>query len=163
MRDAAARASWVAESRLHLTVKFLGEQPEREADRLRETLRPVLARHPALSLAIGGLGAFPNLQSPRVVWMGVERDPRLELMHHDVESICGTLGHEVDGRAFRPHITLGRVRDRLAAPAARALAGAARGVQFAGQVEMTTLDLMESQLVASGPRYRMVVALPLGG
>jgi 2'-5' RNA ligase len=163
MRDAAARASWVAESRLHLTVKFLGEQPECGADRLRETLRPVLARHPALSLAIGGLGAFPNLQSPRVVWMGVERDPRLELMHHDVESICGTLGHEVDGRAFRPHITLGRVRDRLSAPAARALAGAARGVQFAGQVEMTTLDLMESQLVASGPRYRMVVALPLGG
>jgi 2'-5' RNA ligase len=163
MRDAAARVSWVAEPRLHLTVKFLGEQPEREADRLRETLHPVVARHPALSLAIGGLGAFPNLQSPRVVWMGVERDPRLELLHHDVESICGALGHDVDGRAFRPHITLGRVRDRLAAPMARALAGAARGVHYAGQVEMTTLDLMESQLMTSGPRYRVVAALPLGG
>ena len=162
MREAAVLVSWVAEPRLHLTVKFLGEQPQHEAERLRETLRPAVATHPALSLVIGGLGAFPNLRSPRVVWMGVEHDPRLELLHHAVESICGTLGHEVDGRAFRPHITLGRVRDRLAAPVARALSGAARGVEFAGRMDMTTLDLMESELMPTGPRYRVVAALPLG-
>ena len=44
--------------------------------------------------------------------MGVAQEPRLELLHHDVEVACGQLGVETEGRPFRPHLTLARVKSR---------------------------------------------------
>ncbi|MGH7621352.1 MAG: RNA 2',3'-cyclic phosphodiesterase, partial [Gemmatimonadaceae bacterium] len=71
MRKAAPKASWVPEANLHLSIKFLGEQPDSAPSALERALAPVAARHYALDLRFGGLGAFPNLRAPRVVWMGV--------------------------------------------------------------------------------------------
>ena len=163
LRDAARRVSWVTEDRLHLTLKFLGEQPEQVIGPLREALLEVAARAPVSRLELAGLGAFPNLRDPRVVWLGVGRDPKLELLHHDIETACAALGHEVDGRAFRPHITLGRVRGRLAGKAARALSDAARRVDYSGTVDARSVDLMSSRLTPSGPNYSVVATFPLGG
>ncbi len=163
MRAAARAVAWVTEERLHLTLKFLGEQPESQLAPLQAALGAAIARHGPVTLGLGGLGAFPNLRAPRVVWLGVERDPKLELVHHDVEEACGELGYEVDGRAFRPHITLGRVRDRLTPNAARALAAAARGVAYTGSAEGRSVDVMASELKSSGARYTVLASLPLGG
>jgi RNA 2',3'-cyclic 3'-phosphodiesterase len=163
MRDAAPAASWVREENIHLSIKFLGEQP----DDVPAALSPLLARlggaHQPLELQIGGLGAFPNLRTPRVVWMGVEHDPRLELLHHDVERACAELGFALDGRAFRPHLTLARVRSPMAPAAARALAVAARAVRYAGAARVAALSLMESTLAPGGARYTRVASFPLGG
>jgi 2'-5' RNA ligase len=163
MRDAASGVSWVTEDRLHLTLKFLGEQPEQAIEPLRQALLDVAARAPATRLELAGLGAFPNLRDPRVVWLGVGRDPKLELLHHDIESACAELGHEVEGRAFRPHITLGRVRGRLSGQAARALSDAARGVEYSGAVDTTSFEVMSSRLTPSGPNYSVVATFPLRG
>ena len=130
-------------------------------DALRDALAPVLAAAPAPSLAIGGLGAFPNLRAPRVVWLGVAADAKLELLHHDIESVCGGLGYEVDGRAFRPHITLGRARDGLPPEMARALAAAARGVHHRARLGAPSVEIMESGGGARGTVYRVVASLPL--
>jgi len=163
MREAARGIAWVAEERLHLTMKFFGEQPENAVDALRDSLRGAAAGHDPLVLRLGGLGAFPNLRAPRVVWMGVDAEPKLELLHHDVERACADLGHALDARAFRPHITLGRSREPLARPAARSLADAARAVRYAGEAPVRTLDLMASVLAPPGPNYTVLAAIPLGG
>lgn len=161
LRDAAAAVAWVAEAKLHLTLKFLGAQPAAAVEALRATLAPAMMAAPAPALSIGGLGAFPDLAKPRVVWMGVEADAKLELLHHDIESVCGALGYEMEGRAFRPHITLGRVRDELAPEAARALAAAARGVHHRARCGARSVEIMESTLAASGSAYRTVASLRL--
>ena len=163
MREAAGGISWVPEDRLHLTMEFLGEQPESGVPALTAALSGAVGRHAPVSLALRGLGAFPNLRAPRIVWMGVEPDPKLELLQHDLARVCGELGYERDARAFRPHITLGRARTRLRAEAARSLAAAARAVDYHGVVEATTVDLMESRLLPSGARYDVVAAMPIGG
>jgi 2'-5' RNA ligase len=163
MREAASDISWVAEDRLHLTMEFLGEQPESAVPPLRAALSAAATGHAPLMLALRGLGAFPNLRAPRIVWLGVEPDPKLELLQHDLARVCGELGYERDARAFRPHITLGRARTRLGAGAARALAKAARAVDYFGVVEARTVDLMESRLLPSGARYSVVAAMPIGG
>lgn len=162
MRDAAPRVSWVTEERLHLTIKFLGEQPRGAVAPLADALRAVLVAHAPVVLQLGGLGAFPNLRAPKIVWLGVARDPRLELVQHDVERACSGLGYELDGRAFRPHVTLARARERLSPRQARALADAARGVRYAATVEARTLDVMSSELGSSGARYERLAAIPLG-
>lgn len=162
MREAARGVSWVTEERLHLTMKFFGERPPDAEASLAAALRPVLASHQPLALRLGGLGAFPNLRVPRVVWLGVEREPRLELLQHEIERACAELGYEVDGRAFRPHITLGRARSPLPSSDARALAAAARGVGYEGEIEVRTVDLMASELLPAGARYTVRAAIPLG-
>jgi 2'-5' RNA ligase len=163
MRSAARGVAWATEERLHLTIKFLGEQPEAAVSALRESLGHAVTGHTPVTLRLAGLGAFPNLRAPRIVWLGVEPDPKLELLHHDVERACAELGYTMDGRAFRPHITLGRVRDRLAPDTAHDLAAAARRVAYSGTVDVNTLDLMASDLSQRGPRYTVVAAIPLGG
>jgi RNA 2',3'-cyclic 3'-phosphodiesterase len=163
MRAAARGVSWVAEENLHLTLKFLGPQPATEVERLREALAPPVRRARACTLEIGGLGAFPNLRAPRVVWVGVAPEPRLELLHHDVEIACADLGYDLDGRPFRPHITLGRVRDPLPPAEARALADAARGVRYAGRSPARSLEIIASDRAPTGAHYTVMASLPMEG
>ena len=95
--------------------------------------------------------------------MGVQHDPRLEFLHHDVEATCAANGYPLDARAFRPHITIARVRDALPLANARALALAARAVVYKGVQQVTALSLIESTLAAAGPRYTKVASIPLAG
>jgi len=168
LRAAAPSVAWTEADRLHLTLKFIGEQPREAADALANALRRAAARHSSLTLDLGGLGAFPSRRQPRIVWLGVAPDPKLELLHHDVESACEALGYELEGRAFRPHLTLGRVRTgrgsrgAVDAAAATALASAAREVHSRWSVGVDAVDLMESQLAPGGPRYAVVARAQLG-
>src|SRR5918999_5504467 len=110
LRAAARSVTWVAPDCIHLTMKFLGEQSAEDVLRVRDAIAAVARRFQPLRLDVSGVGAFPHLRSPRIFWMGVAADPKLELLHHDLEVACEALGHEVEARAFRPHVTLGRVK-----------------------------------------------------
>jgi 2'-5' RNA ligase len=154
LRTAAPTLNWVDDSRLHLTLKFLGEQPADVVARLNDALDDVSKRHRRFSIGVREIGAFPNFRRARVVWMGVERDPRLELLHHDVEVACEALGFEVEGRAFRPHLTLARVRDRTDEDELRQLSRASKRIDFEQESEVESIDLMQSQRAdQSAARY----------
>jgi 2'-5' RNA ligase len=163
LRVAEPELAWVHVEKLHLTMKFLGEVDDAGAARLAAAADAVAERHRPFEMTLGGVGAFPNFRRARVVWMGVESEPRLELLHHDLEVACGDAGFEVEGRPFRPHITLARVRVPLPLERARPLARAARRVAFASAGAVRALSLMESSLASSGARYRRVHAATLGG
>ncbi len=163
MRAAAPGISWVGEERLHLTLKFLGEYQDSDVAQLRDRMRDVAAALRPMTLIMGGLGAFPNLLHPRVVWMGVGQDPRLELLYHDIESACATLGVAVEGRAFRPHLTLGRAKQPVSREGALALRDAARATDFQSTIEVSTVDLMQSTLSPAGSRYTLLESATLGG
>jgi RNA 2',3'-cyclic 3'-phosphodiesterase len=161
LREAAPRAvAWVRPEGVHLTLKFLGDVEEPRVAHVEAALRRVAAAHAVVRVAIGGVGAFPSLARPRVVWAGVEASPRLELLQHDVEAACAALGFEVEGRAFRPHVTLGRVRPNASAEPLRALAVAASRCDPRADVMVPTLDLMASTLMAGGARHDAVARLP---
>jgi len=162
LRAALPVVAWVAPDNLHLTVKFLGERPAEDAATLAAALEPIARRHGAQTVDVGRPGAFPTLRRPRVIWLGVRPDAKLELLHHDVELACAGLGYALEGRPFRPHVTLGRVRAGAAAGAldARALAAAARGVQFRAAACITTLDVMASAPDRGGSRYTTLARLP---
>jgi 2'-5' RNA ligase len=86
----------------------------------------------------------------------------LEWLHHDLEVACADVGYEVEGRPFRPHITLARVRTPLLIDRVRTFARAARRVAFAGTAAVNHLTLFESSLGA-GAHYRRIHAATLGG
>lgn len=163
LREAAPRVSWTPEHRLHITLKFLGEQTAAAARHVHQALGEPVGRHRETAVAIGGLGAFPNLRQPRVVWMGVRDPHRLELLQHDVETVCGQLGFPLEGRAFRPHLTLARVRDVVSRGEISALRDAARIVTFEETVEVRSVDLMRSAPGpgGGGPHYTILSSVTL--
>jgi 2'-5' RNA ligase len=161
LRDVAPEAAWLDEPRLHLTLKFLGEQAPERLDAICSGLTAVATRHRALTMVLGGIGAFPNFRRARIVWMGVEQDPRLELLHHDVEVAFETLGFELEGRPFRPHLTLARLKHQLPEERLRTLSREARQVDLRTECDVQSIDLMQSELLPAGASYRRLLAAPL--
>ena len=161
LRAEAPEIAWVAESRLHLTLKFLGEVEEGRLDALTAAMAAVAGQHRELVMTLGGIGAFPNFRRARVVWMGIEQEARLELLHHDLELACESLGFEVEGRPFRPHLTLARVKQPLDEPRLRALSRAGKQTDFGTDFVVRSVDLMSSELSQSGPTYRTLVSAAL--
>jgi 2'-5' RNA ligase len=161
LRECAPELAWVDEERLHLTLKFLGEQPAERVEEVQASLARVAGRHREPLLAIGGVGAFPNFRRARVVWLGVDQDPRLELLHHDAEVEFERLGFEIEGRAFRPHLTLARVRQPLAEDRVRLLRRAAKQIEYRSDFIVRSIDLMQSDLAAGGSRYRILASAAL--
>jgi RNA 2',3'-cyclic 3'-phosphodiesterase len=163
MREAGQSITWVAEPRLHITLKFIGEQEESVVAPLAEAMRAIGAGHLAPLITVGCVGAFPTFRRPRVVWIGIEPEPRFELLHHDVEVACEQLGFPLDGRPFRPHVTLGRVRDAIDAGQLRAVRLAAKKVPFTDEFHAATIDLMHSTVGPNGPTYATLATAPMRG
>ena len=161
LRELAPEVRWTSEPKLHLTMKFLGEQDESRVAAIEDAMRSVASAHASTDVMIHGLGAFPNTRRPRVLWIGVEHSTRLELLAHDLESGFEPLGFDAEGRAFRPHITIGRVRERLELEQARSLARAARRTLVEETLPVTSLDLMQSVAGADGSSYRLLTSVPL--
>lgn len=162
LRGAAGAVTWVAPECLHVTMKFLGEQTPEMVASVRDELAGVARRFQPMRLDVGGIGAFPHLRAPRIFWVGIASDPKLELLHHDLEVACERLGHEVDARAFRPHLTLGRVKRDISREEIDALGRAVPSVKHRATVDAGSIDIMQSELSSAGPRYTLLEAVRLG-
>jgi len=157
---------WVRAEGIHLTLKFLGDVPARQLDAIRAALAAAAREHMGFVCGVEGLGCFPNPHRPRVVWVGLhEPSGRLAALHGAVERALAELGYPPEGRPFTPHLTLGRVRDRLPAADVAAI-GAAVGatpVGRLGELEAQHLDLMQSVLRPDGARYTTLASFTLQG
>lgn len=112
MRPLGADVRWVAVPSIHLTLKFLGEIDPALVPKLADSLKNSAGELP-FKLHLHGLGGFPGLRSPRVIWCGIEGDTdRLIVLQEKVERACADLGFPPENRPFHPHLTLGRVQGK---------------------------------------------------
>jgi 2'-5' RNA ligase len=113
LRTCQAEVGWVTVSSIHLTLKFLGEADPEILPRLTESLQAASEDHQSFELHLRGLGCFPNTRNPRVIWCGIDGETdALSLLQEKVESVCTSSGFSREERAFKPHLTLGRVRGK---------------------------------------------------
>lgn len=153
LRSAGYPVRWVAHDGIHLTLKFLGEvAPDREPEVVAGIGLAVQGAK-SFTLPVGGFGVFPSVSRPRVVWAGCEPVPALELLQHRVEREMERRGFPLEGRAFHPHLTLGRARRDARPGAFRDLGDRIDGLAFAGELVVESVDLMESRLARDGARY----------
>ena len=167
LRPWSRAVAWVPPPNLHVTLRFLGDQTP---DRLREVegaLAETAASCSPFSMMLVGLGAFPSLDRPRILWVGVsEGAAAARALQLGVDAALDTRGFGREARPWHPHLTIGRVFDdrgwrREARPALReAVAGAA--ARPFGLVPVRAVSLMRSDLSPRGARYHEVTALPLG-
>jgi 2'-5' RNA ligase len=167
LRRAAGRAGeevrWVPPTNVHLTLQFLGAVPEERVPAIEAALREAAAEARPLSLALRGVGGFPNARRPRVLWAGLEGDlAPLAALAAALGARLAKLGHPPEDRPFSPHLTLGRAREGRGAPGlAGALAGAAQ--EAPAPWRAAEVVLFESHLSPRGPRYEAIARAPLGG
>lgn len=104
---------WVRPEGIHLTLKFLGNIDEGQVEPVGRVVSEAAATCGGpLRLAMKGLGAFPGVARPRVVWVGLTGDTaRLAALAQDLEKRLAPLGFAPEGRPFTPHLTLGRVKE----------------------------------------------------
>ena len=106
-----ARVRWVPAGQLHVTVRFIGEASETHAANIATALGPALPLE-RFELAFRGLGVFPGRGAPRVFWAGIVAGvEHLAAVESDVTRRLDTCGIAPDGRPYRPHVTLARVKD----------------------------------------------------
>ncbi|MDP2480447.1 MAG: RNA 2',3'-cyclic phosphodiesterase [Candidatus Palauibacterales bacterium] len=153
IRESGLPARWVDTDHLHLTLKFLGEVREQRLQAVKDALLEAAAGCPPFELRLEGVGAFPSLRRPRVIWLGVEATLPLRALKHDVEHAFARLGIDRASRAFHPHLTLGRARDQAQAGEFRELERLAARVEVRGGFEVQSVDLMRSRLGPGGTRY----------
>jgi 2'-5' RNA ligase len=100
-------ARWLPPDNLHITLRFIGEVYAHQAEEIDHALAALKARGFALSLT--GVGTFEKAGRPVQLWVGVERNPQLDLLQSKVETACQRAGLERERRRFAPHVTLARL------------------------------------------------------
>lgn len=152
---------WVREETLHVTLLFPGERSEAEAHQAQGVVREVAAARKPVAVSLGGLGAFPSPQRPRVVWLGLGDPTSVQKLHRALEREHTRLGLAPDGRTYHPHVTLGRLPQKAGYQVGGTSAPTFTTVQFEAPVTFSSVDLMSSELASSGPRYTTLLTAPL--
>lgn len=154
---------WVNPEGIHMTLKFLGEVPEKKLPAIKIALQEAVLRHSPFNLEFSNIGSFGGREGLRIMWMSIAGDIlRLEALARDVNLALGVVGFEPERRPFRPHLTLGRVRDHIATRE-RAGIEVAVGKVEVPQVAWRTsqIALMRSRVTKQGAFYETVATFPL--
>lgn len=155
---------WVRPEILHLTLRFLGETAPEKLEAIRVAVVHAARNWSPCALGFAGMGCFPDARRPRVLWVGVSDPARaLTRIAEELERIARAHGFDPEERGFTPHMTLGRIRDRLSPDGIRRLAAAleARRESDFGMFTVETIHLMRSVLRPSGPEYAPIAAFDL--
>ena len=160
-----AGVRWVDPLGTHLTLKFLGATDIKKIEPILSGLIPAATATKSLELSLAQLGTFPNLHNPRVIWAGVNGSlGGLQELQQGVEQLATDLGWARDTRPFRPHLTLGRMRDRATAAQRVAVTVAISNVVMpvVPMWKPNLVRLYRSELTPQGPIYTSLgdVALP---
>lgn len=163
----AGSVRWTAPDSIHLTLHFLGDVDPGQVEPIRRQIEASAAICPPFSLALAGLGCFPNTRRPRIVWIGVTgQTAPLLLVQRDLgERLKQGIGFKPEDRPYSPHLTIGRVKDNLPPGELTRLGQALSQVEVAeiGRIDVTEVALMKSDLGSSGAVYTRLAAGRLGG
>jgi 2'-5' RNA ligase len=152
-----ARIQWSPPANLHITTKFIGDWPDARLAELKATLARLPART-TIPVRIHHLGFFPNPHAPRVFWCGIEA-PGLAELAAETDRSTAALGIAAEARAFSPHLTLARIKDRIDPQPLREAIAALPDLEFGG-FPATAFHLYQSQLRPGGSVYTKLAEFP---
>jgi len=154
---------WVAVENLHLTLKFLGDVSPTNIEMLKQMLRAEADLVQNFEMDIQGLGSFPNLRRPRVLFIGIQAPAGLESLYHGIETACARLGYASEERRFSPHLTIGRVRVDIPASGQQKIRDALEEtmIDSAGIARVDSVHLYKSELKPTGSAYTRLFSAPL--
>jgi RNA 2',3'-cyclic 3'-phosphodiesterase len=171
VRGFAPDARWVQPESMHVTLKFVGEKPEKAVDEIRQALSS--AKASGMELTVRGYGFFPTLKAARVFWVGVDAGPELPALAKTVDEVIAAVGVPREDHPFSPHLTLARAGRDSGLPRWKKGDGprptfqklqeklAALPTPEFGTMAAREFFLYESQLARSGAKYTKIARFAL--
>jgi RNA 2',3'-cyclic 3'-phosphodiesterase len=172
VRGFAPEARWVKPESLHVTLKFIGEQPDAAVEQIKQALATV--RVDRAEIHFRGYGFFPTVKSARVFWVGIESGPQLAALAAVVEEKAASMGIPREERGFNPHLTLARGAAGSGSPRWRKADGPNRTFHMLhgklaslprpefGTMTAREFFLYRSQLSPRGSKYTKLAEFGLG-
>lgn len=147
-----AEASWSRPENIHLTLKFFGNVDQKRVPAISEALVRAVKEFSAIEIVVGRTGVFPRPSRPQVLWIGInDRSGTLAKLQERVEEECAREGFPKEDRAFRPHLTIARIRKPQNA---NRLAEVHLHTEFpAVELVLNELVLFRSELSPQGSKY----------
>jgi 2'-5' RNA ligase len=166
LRPLGSAVAWVPPQNLHITLHFLGNQDEARLAAAEAALADAAAQCAPIDVTVHGIGGFPGLERPRILWIGLAQGALdLRALQARVADALAAEGFPSEDRPWHPHLTIGRIFDerrwrRDAGPALRIALVRAAATSF-GTLRVAEVALMRSDLSPSGAGYtlRRVIAL----
>lgn len=157
LKTSGADIKWVEPENIHLTLKFLGEIDEIVFNKVIKILGDIGLDINPFQLSICSLGAFPKINFPRVIWVGVDKgDIEVKKIAKGLQEKIAKIGIPGEDRAFSSHITIGRVRsirnrEKLISDLGKLAADFAE--KYPAEFSVTKITLFKSTLTPKGPIY----------
>jgi 2'-5' RNA ligase len=155
---------WVDPKGIHLTLKFLGNIGQNQVADIEEAISQASQGVSPFQLQLGGLGAFPNLRRPRVIWVAMTGElESLLALQKGIDQALVPLGFAMESRPFTPHLTLGRLRERASPEECRKIGELVMASQFesATAMKVSEVILMRSRLTPQGAIYSHIAEIEL--
>lgn len=156
LKKSGADAKWVHEENFHITLKFLGNVTAERVTAVSEVVRFIAEQTEAFDLVLSGVGAFPRLSRPSVVWVGIsDGSDRIASLAEKIDFELGRLGFECENRPFSGHVTVARVRTPKNLERLKGMIENLQG-QHVGAFGVESVAIMKSELRRTGPIYTAI-------
>ena len=156
LKETDPDVKWLNLSNIHLTLKFLGNIDPSQIEKIKTALNRIGEKTVSFILAFSKIGAFPKIDYPRVIWVGVSEGVEEVIRVNEVlEKALEELGFAREARPFHPHLTLGRVRS---GKAKEKLKNSIQSTPFTSQnkINVQKITLFRSELTPKGPLYSVL-------
>jgi RNA 2',3'-cyclic 3'-phosphodiesterase len=155
---------WVTARNIHLTLKFLGNVSPDNLPQLTGVIQNEARRCEPFEIRATGLGAFPNRNHPRVIWVGILAPPGLLDLQRGIDRETERLGYQNEEHGFSPHLTLGRVSQHATPQEVKQITDvlAKTTIGDLGTLQVASLHLFQSDLQPSGAVYSPLFRAVLG-
>ena len=154
---------WIKPEGVHVTLKFLGEVPVKKLPAVKLAIQEAVVGHSPFELEFSNIGTFGGREGLRIMWVGIAGAVlRLEALVRAVNAALAVVGFEPERRPFRPHLTLGRVRDEIGTRQRAEIEVAVGKTDVPGVNWRTSqVSLMRSKLGPGGASYEVLATFPL--
>jgi 2'-5' RNA ligase len=153
----------VKSENMHLTLKFLGDATPDQVKSISTGLSEIMQRRTAFQITFEGVGAFPNWNQPRILWIGMKAPPLLDSLYQEIACCTVPLGFPSENRRFSPHLTLARVNSTMNDPRFSQVIHSISKLStdpVIGKMQVTELNLYRSVLQSNGPVYSILSTHP---
>jgi 2'-5' RNA ligase len=154
---------WVNPENIHLTLKFLGDTPQRNISDLSKALKQTVFGFLPFEIVFKGTGCFPDTRRPRILWAGVNGPATLFELQSNIDRALLAIGFPTEKRPFSPHLTLARISERTSEDTDLKVIQGVNSFQdvFFGHMLVERVTLFQSVLAPKGSIYTPLVRFAL--
>lgn len=154
---------WVSPENIHVTLAFLGYLEDEQLEEVKKAVEEATLGISSFRLSTGVLDFFPNIKRARVVVVHLKGDTVVFKMNKNLREGLAKFPYiRLEERAFKPHLTLGRVKKEGWGRKSGALEKL-KDIKICANWEVKSIDIMESKLTPEGAKYKIVKSCELKG